>query len=118
MYFKRNESYRFAFGRDVAGRLTKIEKNDKVTTDVQVLDVSNKGAKLYCQNPLSLTKDTKISLAFHLNATPFQAMGAIVWIKKFPRSTELGVHLNTDDEYKESMIRELKQIAKQEKQNQ
>ncbi|SFB35307.1 PilZ domain-containing protein [Lentibacillus halodurans] len=112
MYYKRNESYRFVFHQPVAGKLTRSETYSKVTTDVEVLDVSNQGAKLFCPNTVNLKKHTNIFLSFRLNTALFQAAGVIVWIKKYPRSCELGVHLNTDEEYKESMTRELKQIAK------
>ncbi|HLR80162.1 MAG TPA: PilZ domain-containing protein [Bacillota bacterium] len=117
MYFKRNESYRFVFNQAVAGKLTKLDLNNRVTTHVEILDVSSQGAKLSCPNTIDLTKGTKISLAFLLNATPFQATGVIVWVKKFTGSFELGVHLNTDNEYKESMTRELKLIAKEQRRN-
>ncbi|MFD1361521.1 PilZ domain-containing protein [Lentibacillus salinarum] len=113
MYFKRNESYRYTFAQPVAGKLTKKDTSHKVTTDVHIRDVSLQGAKLYCQNTIELRKNTAISLSFQLNNMPFQAAGNIVWIKTYPRWSELGVYLDTDDEYREMLTWELKQIAKQ-----
>ncbi|WP_176446815.1 PilZ domain-containing protein [Lentibacillus sp. CBA3610] len=115
MYYKRNESYRFVFNQPVAGKLTKREPNRKITADVHVLDVSRQGAKLYCQNTVDLKKNTNISLSFRLNMTSFDATGNIVWIKKYPQTSELGVHLHTDDTYRETMTKELKKIARQER---
>ncbi|WP_185959709.1 PilZ domain-containing protein [Lentibacillus cibarius] len=112
MYFKRNEPYRYTFSKPVDGRLTKTETDDTVTTNVQILDVSNHGAKIYCPSVVNLQEHAKISLTFELNSTFFQSPGTIVWLKQFRQSLELGLHLDTDDEYKEKILAELKQMAK------
>ncbi|WP_164669209.1 PilZ domain-containing protein [Virgibacillus doumboii] len=113
MYFKRNESYRFVFNEPVKGKLTKKENNNTVTTEVQLMDVSNQGAKIICRTPVNLKKDTDITLSFNLNSSSFHATGNIKWIKNFQNTSEMGLHLNTDDEYRNMMIMELKDIAKQ-----
>ncbi len=117
MYYKRNESYRFVFNQPIEGKMTKREENSTVTTNVQILDVSNEGAKINCKNVIDLKKDTKINLSFSLKSHSFHASGRIIWIKNFHHSSEVGLHLNTDDEYKKNMIKELKEIAKQKKKN-
>ncbi|RYG74007.1 PilZ domain-containing protein [Lentibacillus lipolyticus] len=115
MYFKRNESYRFVFSEPINGKLTKTELGNTVTVNVQVLDVSNHGAKIYCPDSVSLQEHGKIALAFHLNTSYFHSSGTIVWVKKFRQSFEAGLHLHTSDEYREKMTSELKRIAKQER---
>lgn len=113
MYYKRNESYRFVFNQPVEGKLTKREDNNTVTTDVRILDASNEGAKIYCKSAIEFKKNTEIQLSFKLNSTSFHTSGIVKWTKKFQNTLELGLHLNTDDEYKSNIIMELKEIAKQ-----
>ncbi|GAB4072243.1 hypothetical protein GCM10028778_02010 [Barrientosiimonas marina] len=111
MHFKRNEAYRYTFASPITGQLT--VNNGRM--DVDVLDISHEGARLYCRHAVSLHNKTAISLSFQLNDTPFWAEGHIAWIKTYPHSADLGVILNSDDAYKQSMTQELKKIARQEK---
>ncbi|MFB4169511.1 PilZ domain-containing protein [Virgibacillus sp. JSM 102003] len=115
MYYKRNEAYRFVFNQPIEGKMTKREENSTVTANVHILDVSNEGAKINCKNVIDLKRDTKINLSFILESHTFHASGKIIWTKNFHHSSEVGLHLNTDNEYKDNMIKELKKIAKQNK---
>lgn len=117
MYFKRNESFRFVFNRPIEGELTRNEKNNTVTTHVQLMNVSNRGAKIICPTTVNLKRDSKISLSFSLNSSSFHASGNIKWIKNFYNSSEIGLHLNADDDYMNRIIMELKDIAKQNSKN-
>ncbi|MFD1039032.1 PilZ domain-containing protein [Virgibacillus byunsanensis] len=112
MYFKRNEPYRYAFDNPINGTLSRIEKNEKVTANVLLLDVSNEGAKVSSTNDIQWNKSSKINLVFTLNDTSFHALGEISWIKSYHKSTEMGLHLNTDESYQKNMISVLKDIAK------
>lgn len=113
MYYKRNESYRFVFNQPVEGKLTKREENDTVNAAIEIVDVSNEGAKIRCHHLISFDKNTKIHLSFNLNSSSFHATGIVIWSKKYHNSIEMGLHLQTDDEYRNNMVRELKEIAKQ-----
>ncbi|MFC4556930.1 PilZ domain-containing protein [Virgibacillus kekensis] len=115
MYYKRNESYRFVFNQPVTGKLTKREESNTVNAVVEVLDVSNEGAKVRCNHDINFARNQKVYLSFSLNSSAFHAPGTVIWSKRFHSSTEMGLHLQTDNEYRNNMIKELKEIAKQKK---
>ncbi|MFZ3579669.1 PilZ domain-containing protein [Virgibacillus sp. DJP39] len=110
MYFKRNEPFRFTFGQPLDGKLYDATNNTEVK--VSILDVSRNGAKVYCEDDIQLKSDTKVRLTYKIDDTSFDAFGAVTWTKPSKTSYEMGLHLNTDDDYHTTMIQSLKKLKR------
>lgn len=108
IYFKRNEPFRFTFDKPIPGKLYNITAENSSPVNVTILDVSNFGAKVYCEDKVKLEKDTNIKLFYMISGKSFEAQGSITWTKYARTSYEMGLHLNTDNAYHHSMIESLK----------
>lgn len=112
MFFKRNEAFRFVFDQPQQGTLKKLQQTNSVTVNIHLLDISNYGAKITMSNRIDLQTDQQIYLSFMLNSTKFQAHGKVSWTRILGNSIQAGLHLNTDELYRENLIIVLKKIAK------
>lgn len=112
IYFKRNEPFRFTFEQPIPGKLYDTNDDDLSPINVSVLDVSNFGAKVYCEDKIRLERDTQVKLSFKINDVSFDAIGSITWTKPAKTSYEIGLHLDTDETYHHTIIESLKKLRR------
>lgn len=73
MYFKRNEPFRFTFSQPIRGKLYNTNDENHKPIHVLIVDVSNYGAKVFCEDQIRLEHNTRIKLSFMINDTSFDA---------------------------------------------
>lgn len=113
MYFKRNESFRFTFVQPIPGKLFDMNNGeDRLPIIVSLLDVSMFGAKVYCEDNTQLENGAQIKLSYMIQDTLFDAIGTISWIKPSKTSYQMGLQLNTDDTYHDTIVQTLKDLKR------
>ena len=117
MYYKRNEPFRYTFGKPLEAVLETISKEEDTPTstgkwEVLLLDISPNGLKIVSSTNITLPEDSQIRSAFKLNETQFELAGKVSWKKARGLHFEYGIVENNSDFIKNLLISELKAYTK------
>ena len=118
MYYKRNEPFRYTFGKPLEAVIETIRKEEDTLTsngkwEVLLLDISPNGMKIVSSTNMNLPEDSQIRIAFKLNETQFELDGKVSWKKaRGLHHFEYGIVENNSDFIKNLLISELKAYSK------
>ncbi|WP_160847015.1 PilZ domain-containing protein [Pontibacillus yanchengensis] len=113
MYYKRNEPFRYTFGTPTVGTIQKAELEEETQTyEAKILDLSQHGAKIEVAQDEKWDNGTPILIRFSILEEEFVANGIVKWHKQLGSTHLYGLDLETSEEWRKSLINNLKQLAK------
>ncbi|MGP4040466.1 PilZ domain-containing protein [Gracilibacillus sp. D59] len=107
MQYKRNEAFRYTFHHTVSGELI---YNDCNSQSITLIDISPKGMKFNSFEKLDL--NSNICIKYKIFELILQVNGRIVWCKDYGDFYQYGASLDVSEDYKSTLISELKKLAK------
>ncbi|MFD1849082.1 PilZ domain-containing protein [Oceanobacillus bengalensis] len=120
MRYKRDEAFRYVFGTplDALFQIVRIDDDPVKTSDgiAKIIDLSPEGAKLHLELNIPEVEHKEIILRviFQINDKEFNLIGKIMWKRQFGNTYDYGIHFDMEEEVQESLIVQLKIIAKNE----
>lgn len=119
MRFKREESFRFSFGKPMLAFFTidEINGNAVETSEgtAKLIDVSPNGLKL-CTSldiPFSHQNPSKVSIRFLLIEIEYKLHGEIVWKDKHDENYFYGIHFSIEENMQQKLISDIKKCARE-----
>lgn len=115
---KRNEPFRYTFKVPITGEFYLVKDGCRTPTGLmQIHNISPSGIAITTPLKLPLQKSTKIIVEFSLlaNTEPLKIEGQLLHEKWVGTDHLYGLHLHTTKQDQDSIIRLVKQIAKNER---
>ncbi|MCD5322481.1 MULTISPECIES: PilZ domain-containing protein [Pontibacillus] len=110
MYFKRNEPFRYTFGTPVMGQVKNPEAENKV--DMKIWDISQHGMRIELLQSFQTKENDTVHVFFTLLDQEFSAVGTVKWVKSIAGVPQVGIDLDTDSTWRQTLVQTLKQYAK------
>src|SRR4051794_39145247 len=109
MYHKRNEPFRYSFGKPIAAIIETVIKEEQALVsngkwEAAILDISPNGMKIVSSADIEPSEDLQIRTSFMLNKTHIEINGKISWKKALGMDFEYGILENTPAEIKALLI--------------
>ncbi|WP_456272621.1 PilZ domain-containing protein [Bacillus sp. AK031] len=116
MRYKRNETFRYEFGKPLSGHFKILRINGQDVESklgkADIFDLSPEGLKV--ETDLDLHKDNEVDIEVTFTIITEQKLtGEVVWQKRnYSGKYQYGIHLYNDAENKDKLINELKEYSK------
>lgn len=113
MLFKRNEYFRYTFGKPLEGEFRIVivdgEERESHPGDCQLIDISPGGAKLFAKFDIPLERGSvRLRVKFILLEDAIDVPGVIVWRKAYSSGYMYGFDFDEDATLEQLIVVELK----------
>ena len=113
MCYKRNEYFRYTFGRPLEGEFRIIVEDEQggesSPGDCQLIDISPGGAKLFAKFNIPVERGTvRLRIKFTLLEEAMEVPGVIVWRKLYRGGYLYGYDFDEDARLEQIIVEELK----------
>ena len=113
MLFKRNEYFRYTFGKPLEGEFRIVivdgEERESHPGDCQLIDISPGGAKLFAKFDIPLERGSvRLRVKFTLLEDTIEVPGVIVWRKAYSSGYMYGFDFDEDATLEQLIVEELK----------
>ena len=116
-YSRRKEPFRYVFDEPVSAEFKISKVNDNIVMsrsgDIKIVDISFSGMKIV--TPLNIQvigNKIEAGLRFHLNMTPFEVKGILLWQQSDIGRFFYGMKLFDDSYFKNQLMNELKTYSR------
>jgi len=119
MLYKRNEYFRYTFGRPLEGEFRIIVEDEQggesSPGDCQLIDISPGGAKLFAKFNIPVERGTvRLRIKFTLLDEAMEVPGVIVWRKPFKGGYMYGYDFDENEALERMIVEELKLFRRSE----